>query len=108
VDAQVRKPYPSDLTDAQWALLEPLLLTFENRVRPGPEREVDLREVLNTLLYQNRTGCQWAFLPTPFTVIALRTKIRRRKELDRTGPRMRRARPCCSERSLTVLWKRVP
>lgn len=58
-----RKPYPSDLTDAQWAILEPLLLTFENRVRPGPEREVDLREVINTLLYQNRTGCQWAFLP---------------------------------------------
>lgn len=63
MDAQVRKLYPSDLTDAQWALLEPLLLTFENRVRPGPEREVNLREVLNTLLYQNRTGCQWAFLP---------------------------------------------
>jgi len=63
VDAQARKPYPSDLTDAQWALLEPLLLAFEDRVRPGPEREVDLREVINTLLYLNRTGCQWAFLP---------------------------------------------
>lgn len=63
MDAQARKPYPSDLTDAQWALLEPLLLAFEDRVRPGPEREVDLREVINTLLYLNRTGCQWAFLP---------------------------------------------
>jgi putative transposase len=61
--APARKPYPSDVTDDQWALLEPLLLGFENRVRPGPEREVDLREVINTLLYQNRTGCQWAFLP---------------------------------------------
>src|SRR3954462_15788501 len=60
---QTRKPYPSDLTDAQWALLEPILLTFENRVRPGPRREVDLREVINPLLYLNRTGCQWAFLP---------------------------------------------
>jgi putative transposase len=58
-----RKSYPSDLTDGQWALLEPLLLSFEDRVRPGPQRVVDLREVLNTLLYQNRTGCQWAFLP---------------------------------------------
>jgi putative transposase len=58
-----RKPYPSDLTDAQWALLEPLVLAYENRVRPGPEREVDLREVVNTLRYLNRTGCPWAFLP---------------------------------------------
>src|SRR3954452_1175164 len=63
MDICSRKPYPSDLTDAQWVLLEPLLLASENRVRPGPEREVDLREVLNTLLYQNRTGCQWAYLP---------------------------------------------
>jgi putative transposase len=43
--------------------LEPLLLKFENRVRPGPQREVDLRAVVNTLRYLNRTGCQWAFLP---------------------------------------------
>jgi putative transposase len=63
VDKQPRKLYPSDLTDAQWAILEPILLAFEDRVRPGPKREVDLREVLNTLLYLNRTGCQWAFLP---------------------------------------------
>jgi len=58
-----RKPYASDLTDDQWAVLEPLLLTFEVRVRPGPVREVDLREVVNTLRYQNRTGCQWRLLP---------------------------------------------
>src|SRR6266699_6688622 len=63
MDTCPRNPYATDLTDAQWAILEPLLLAFENRVRPGPEREVDLREVINTLLYQNRTGCQWAFLP---------------------------------------------
>lgn len=63
MDTCARKPYWTDLTDAQWSLLEPLLLAFENRVRPGPEREVDLREVVNTLLYQNRTGCQWALLP---------------------------------------------
>src|SRR5436309_6023909 len=31
--------------------------------RPGPGRTVDLREVTNALLYQNRTGCQWALLP---------------------------------------------
>jgi len=63
VDKQPRKRYSSDLTDVQWTILEPILLAFENRVRPGPKREVDLREVINTLLYLNRTGCQWAFLP---------------------------------------------
>jgi putative transposase len=63
MNACKRKPYPSDLTDAQWTLLEPLLLAFEDRVRPGPDRDVDLREVVNALYYQNRTGCQWAFLP---------------------------------------------
>jgi transposase len=50
VDAAARKPYPSDLTDAQWSILEPLLLTYEDRVRPGPPRVVALREVVNTLL----------------------------------------------------------
>jgi putative transposase len=63
MDACTRKAYATDLSDAQWALLEPLLLAFENRIRPGPEREVDLREVMNTLLYHNRTGCQWRLLP---------------------------------------------
>jgi putative transposase len=63
VNTRSRKPYSTDLSDAQWALLEPLLLAFENRVRPGPERAVELREVVNTLRYVNRTGCQWALLP---------------------------------------------
>jgi putative transposase len=49
-----RKPYPSDLTDAQWALLEPLVPPAKHGGRP---REVDLREVLNTLFYQSRSGC---------------------------------------------------
>jgi putative transposase len=63
VNGNARRPYRTDLTDDEWALLEPLLLAFEDRVRPGPERTVDLREVVNTLRYQNRTGCQWALLP---------------------------------------------
>src|SRR4051794_26437631 len=63
MNTSTRTPYPSDLTDAQWTILQPLLFSFEKRIRPGPKREVDLREVINTLLYQNRTGCQWAFLP---------------------------------------------
>lgn len=63
MNACSRKPYLTDLTDAQWTLLEPMLLAFEDRVRPGPERVVDLREVVNSLLYQNRTSCQWALIP---------------------------------------------
>jgi putative transposase len=58
-----RKSYRTDLTDDQWALLEPLISASENRIRPGPERTVSLREVTNTLLYHNRTGCQWDMLP---------------------------------------------
>jgi putative transposase len=61
--APARKPYPSDISDPQWAILEPFLLDFEDRVRPGPQRAVHLREVVNTLRYLNRTSCQWAFLP---------------------------------------------
>lgn len=56
----MRKRYPSDLSDEQWALIEPLLPPAKPGGRP---RTVDLREVLNTLLYQARTGCQWDYLP---------------------------------------------
>jgi putative transposase len=56
----MRKEYPTDLTPEQWALIEPLLPPAKHGGRP---RTVDLREVLNTLLYQARTGCQWDMLP---------------------------------------------
>src|SRR4029078_3534526 len=56
------KAYPSDLTDAQWAILEPLIPVPRNS-GGGRPREVDMREVLNTLLYLNRSGCQWEMLP---------------------------------------------
>ena len=55
-----RKPYRSDLTDAQWAALEPLIPPAKHG---GRHRQVNLREVLNTLFYQSRTGCQWELLP---------------------------------------------
>jgi transposase len=56
----VRKRYPSDLTDAQWALVAPLLPPAKPGGRP---RTADQREVVNTLFYQARTGVQWGFLP---------------------------------------------
>jgi putative transposase len=55
----MRKPYPSDLTDEQWSLIEPLIPV--NTV--GRPRQVDMREALNAILYLNRSGCQWDMLP---------------------------------------------
>src|SRR3954462_6805393 len=52
--------YPTDLTDEQWALVEPLLPLARRGGRP---RTVDLRLVLDTIFYLNKTGCQWAMLP---------------------------------------------
>jgi putative transposase len=56
----MRKPYRSDLTDPQWELVRGLLPAAKPGGRP---RTVDLREVVNTLMYQARTGCQWDYLP---------------------------------------------
>jgi putative transposase len=54
------KVYPTDLTDEQWALLEPLLPAALAGGRP---RTADLRLVLNTIFYLNKAGCPWAMLP---------------------------------------------
>lgn len=56
----MRKPYPTDLTDEQWQVLQPLIPPAKHGGRP---RAVDMREVVNTLFYQNRAGCQWDLLP---------------------------------------------
>ena len=58
-----RRAYPSDLTDAAWAILEPLMPEEQVRGRP---RETSLREVVNAILYLVRTGCPWDFLPHDF------------------------------------------
>ena len=55
-----RKVYPTDLTDDQWRIVKPLLPSAKTGGRP---REVNLREVFNSILYLNRTGCQWDMLP---------------------------------------------
>src|SRR6202035_4018988 len=58
-----RKPYPSDLTDAQWQLLEPLLPPARPGSRP---RKTNLREAVNAIFYLNREGCTWRALPHDF------------------------------------------
>jgi transposase len=65
-----RKPYRSDLSDAEWAVIEPELAAWR---APRLERKVssnqplhDLREIVNAILYVNRTGCAWEYLPHDF------------------------------------------
>jgi len=54
------KVYPTDLTDEQWAVVEPLLPPAKHGGRP---RTADLRLVVNTIFYLVKSGCQWAMLP---------------------------------------------
>jgi len=66
-----RRPYPSDLSDARWELIEPVLVAwrFERRGRAldfGRPPEHDLREIMNAILYVDRTGVQWRYLPHDF------------------------------------------
>ena len=52
--------YPSDLTDGEWALIEPMIPPAK---RGGRRRKVNIREVLNAIFYVLSTGCQWQALP---------------------------------------------
>ena len=55
--------YASDVTDAEWALIEPHMPAAKPLGRP---REIELRAVLDAILYIARTGCQWRMLPKDF------------------------------------------
>ena len=54
--------YPSDITDAQWALIEPHIPVYPG----GRPRTTDTRDVVDAVLYLLRTGCQWRYLPVDF------------------------------------------
>jgi len=54
--------YPSDITDAQWALVQPHLPVSSG----GRPRKTDLRDVVDAIFYLLRTGCQWRYLPKDF------------------------------------------
>lgn len=58
-----RKPYSTNLTDAQWERIEPLIPPTKPGGRP---RSVEMREIVNAILYFTRTGCQWRNLPHEF------------------------------------------
>jgi len=52
--------YPSDVTDAEWALIEPCIPPAK---RGGNKRSVNVREIVNGLMYILSTGCQWRAIP---------------------------------------------
>ena len=58
-----RRPYPSDLSDAEWALLEPLLASLERRGRPP---KCSTRRIADAVFYLLRSGCAWRMLPREY------------------------------------------
>ena len=65
-----RRPYPCDIPDARWALIEPMLTAWQqariDRRPTGEPARTDVREVFNAILYVNRTGIPWKYLPHDF------------------------------------------
>jgi putative transposase len=80
-----RKPYPSDLTNEQWELVAPLIPDAEPG---GRRRSVNMREVLNAILYLVRTGCSWRQLPHEFPPWGTSHYYYRRFRLDGTWKRI--------------------
>src|SRR5258705_11147455 len=76
----MREPtYPSDLTDAQWERLAPLIPPAKTGGRP---RSVDIRAVVDAIFYRIKTGCQWRQMPRdfpPWGTVAGYSRIWRRK-----------------------------
>jgi putative transposase len=80
--------YPSDLSDAEWPLLQPLLPTPKRRGRP---RLHSPREILNAVFYVLKTGCQWRMLPHEFPPWKMVFHYFRAWRIDGTWERMNRA-----------------
>jgi len=59
----VKKTYPSDLTDSQWNHIKEF---FENKKGRGRPQELELREIVNAILYLLVSGCQWRYLPKDY------------------------------------------
>jgi transposase len=85
-----RLRYPSDVTDAEWELIEPLIPSAK---RGGNKRTVDLREVANGLMYVLSTGCQWRSIPKD-----LPRRPQARIASDGRGRRLRNRCACSSIR----------
>ena len=69
-----RMPYPSDLSDERWELIRPVIASWKGQHPSvsGHEGRYNMREIVNAILYQARTGCQWRYLPhdlPPYTAV---------------------------------------
>lgn len=74
MQASTRKPYPSDVSDDEWALVAPSLTLMTEE---APQRDYPLREVFNGLRWIVRTGAQWRWLPhdlPPWPVVYQQTQ----------------------------------
>jgi putative transposase len=87
-----RKRYTSDLSDEEWAIIEPLVPPAKAGGRP---RTTNMRDVLDAIFYLLKTGCQWANLPGDFppysTVFDYYTQWRRDKVWQRMNDALREA-----------------
>lgn len=63
MDAPRRKPYPTDLSDREWTILEPLVPAVKTGGRPA---RWERREIANAIFYVTRSGCTWRQLPHDF------------------------------------------
>jgi putative transposase len=84
----MRKPYPTDLSDTEWAYLEPYLPAPKANGRP---RLYPLREILNAIFYVVRSGCSWRLLPNDFPPWRSVYHYFRQFRLDGTWERMHAA-----------------
>lgn len=91
IPAVRRKPYTSDLSDEQWAVVGPMLVLPEG----GRPRTTDMRETFNGIFYQLRTGCAWRDLPRDFppegTVRRWFHYFKRTGQLERINEQLRKA-----------------
>lgn len=63
---KAHKKYPTELSNQQWKHLKPLLPTPKKQVHGPGRTPLDLREVINGILYWMRSGCSWALLPNDY------------------------------------------
>lgn len=73
MNTPIRKAYPSDLTDAQWHLIQPCLPSPHPMGMKGRPNDYSFREIVNAIVYLARTGCQWRYLPhdfPPYTLVS--------------------------------------
>ena len=79
ISTDIDKLYDTDLSDAAWALIAPMLPAARPGGRP---RKINLRAVLNAIFYLVRTGCQWRLLPREFPDASLVAANKRNMKVE--------------------------